>query len=910
MRRIQPALFLPILLAVPAIAVPPRAGEVARRISADGVLEPRQVCFEGLRPISRTGSEHERGLLGASAAFLTTNQDPEGDMPRSVAFSGDGTEVVIANRDTDTVSFVDVATRTVTHTLDVGDYPVDVAVAPDNSFAFVPNVFSNTVTVIDVATHTIAATIPITGTQPYIVRVSSDSQTVLVGVINDAVSSAVSVIDVATLTESLSFPTVSQGVFGFFFTPESGIFGEILTQFAISSATNRLVLPDRSQSRVAVYDYTSGAQTLLVTAVGPTSVDVSPDGLLAVVGHEGSTRTVTTIDLSTVAVTHAFATANDLSDQVIRVTHDKSHALIAILNALQFVNLTTGATTATIATGTVGDIKLSFDGQYAFVSNFNARVIHVASQTLVRTITFAACADADASPTEYRAVALNNRFREDAQFYDIQGASGLLEGAVLSGPPEEGDAPRTLAISPDGQTLLVAHNTSDNAAVVDLATQSVRAYVPTGLRSLGCAISADGSTAVVANAGNDTVSILDLSTDTTVATLTVSSGPAEVVISPDGQMAYVTSVAGSDRVHFIQLNGASSTVIGSLLTGQMGVIGYTYGVFSGMAVSPDGATLAICISFDDQIMLVDTATRTEVKRLLVGDFPIRAVFSADSSRIYVTNSFSDNLHVIASSGASSSVIGTVGGIEFPLGVTVGPGDTHSYVGSFDFSNPSMHVIDNASITRIATIPLSSAPRSQTLAGSDLYVTLADGDLVRIEAIGAGSSVAESVALAGSPADLVYSSARHLAVCAEPGALDGVDLVSIGGLGSKYCTANPNSTGSPADLAASGSASSSAASLTLEAAPVPNQNGIFFHGANPNQQPFGNGFLCATGGIARGAVITASGNLASYLYDNSDAKHSLTTHIGSTRHFQFWFRDPMGGGALFNTSNGLSIAILP
>ncbi len=35
-----------------------------------------------------------------------------------------------------------------------------------------------------------------------------------------------------------------------------------------------------------------------------------------------------------------------------------------------------------------------------------------------------------------------------------------------------------------------------------------------------------------------------------------------------------------------------------------------------------------------------------------------------------------------------------------------------------------------------------------------------------------------------------------------------------------------------------------------------------------------------------------------------------SHVGATRHFLYCFRDPMGGGALFNTSNALAIPILP
>ncbi len=128
----------------------------------------------------------------------------------------------------------------------------------------------------------------------------------------------------------------------------------------------------------------------------------------------------------------------------------------------------------------------------------------------------------------------------------------------------------------------------------------------------------------------------------------------------------------------------------------------------------------------------------------------------------------------------------------------------------------------------------------------------------------------------------------------------------GGLGTKYCTATNNSTGAPADISASGSASSSAGDLMLTASPVTNQQGLFFHGFGQTQVPYGQGFLCVYGGIVRGNVIVAFGNTATYTYDNSDAKHILAPFIGSTRHFQYWFRDPPGGG--YNFSNAISIAI--
>ena len=119
----------------------------------------------------------------------------------------------------------------VTDTLDVGVFPIDIAILPDGQHAVVPNAFSDPVSVIDIPSRTVLAEIPITGSQPYRVEVcSSNNNLVAVGVIDDAVTSysSVSIIDVSTLTEVASIPTVSQGAFGAFFTPEVGIFGYML----------------------------------------------------------------------------------------------------------------------------------------------------------------------------------------------------------------------------------------------------------------------------------------------------------------------------------------------------------------------------------------------------------------------------------------------------------------------------------------------------------------------------------------------------------------------------------------------------------------------------------------------------------------------------------------------------------
>jgi YVTN family beta-propeller protein len=351
----------------------------------------------------------ERGG-GPVAEPIVTDAAPEGDMPIDLEYTADGLEVAVVHRDTDNVVFFDAATRAILATVAVGDYPLDVAASPDNQYVIVPNALTHTVSVIDRATHTVAATIPITGMQPYRVQVTADSRFAVVGVINDAVNSALSIIDLDTLTEARVIPTASQGVMGFFFSPENGIAGELLTQFDVAPDSVRVVLPNRAAQSVHIYDILTGveAEPILTGFNLPTSVDISGDGTLAIVGHEGNNRRITKIDLAGGFFAGTVTTLADLSDQVIRITPDNSHAMAAISNNVIFVDLTTGVESARLATGVVGDIEISHDGQFAFVSNFNARIINIASRTIVATVSFAPCVPATTSPVALQAAAINN----------------------------------------------------------------------------------------------------------------------------------------------------------------------------------------------------------------------------------------------------------------------------------------------------------------------------------------------------------------------------------------------------------------------------------------------------------------------------------------------------------------------
>ncbi len=909
------------LLFIPALTALAHAqGEPEADPAGSSELQTSYWAHPG--PAARFARPEALGMaaLGADVRFLDLNVPPEGDMPRAVAFTPDGLSVVVANRDTDNLTFLDFASQQVTDTVAVGDFPVSVKVTADGNLAVCTNLFSDSVSIVDVATRSLLAEVPVTGTQPFGVELTPDSQFAVVSVINDAVTSAFAVIDLTSFSEIANFPTTPQGVVGFYFTPEFAIGSNIFSEWALSPDGNTIVLPDRAGSQVLLYDRASGMQlAALATAGSPAAADISLDSTMAVVSHEGSAQALTVIDLTSQSITATHAVGVNLWSQVVRITPDKSHALAAIMNNVVFINLSSGAVTATLSTGTVGDIQLTADQQSFIVSNYTTRKINIATQSVTAQMTLAACVELAVSPVSARAVALNNRFREDVQFYDTSATASAL-GRVSSGAQPEADVPRAVAVSADGSTAVVGHALSRSASIVDLATESVRATLPAGERILDVEITPDGNYAVVVGTDSHKVTIIDLATDSVVADLTVGSRPSKVRISADSQTAYVTSVAGTDRLWFINLAGAASAITGSVVTGQMGSAGgYSFSEFSGLELSPDGAVLAVCVSFDDNLLLVDAATQAVLAQLPVGDFPIRAAFSADSTRCYVIDYFSDSIFAVDIAGAASSVAGSLGNIPLPATVDVDPNGNFVYVGSYFSAAGGLHIVDAGTLTLVNVLPIGRVRESRLSPAEGLLYLVVDGpsstyELVRVQLNGAASSVLDSFPLDAQGIGLDVSVALGKAVVSLP-AMEAVNIIGSSPW-STYCTAAPNSAGFGAQISASGSASQAANDLVLEiSGAIPSNVGLFYYGPNQIEVPFGHGFRCVGGTSFRlhpAQVADASGQTQRAIDNTLPPANSGPGALmpGSTFQFQYWYRDPAAGGANFNLSNALSVTFAP
>ena len=132
----------------------------------------------------------------------------------------------------------------------------------------------------------------------------------------------------------------------------------------------------------------------------------------------------------------------------------------------------------------------------------------------------------------------------------------------------------------------------------------------------------------------------------------------------------------------------------------------------------------------------------------------------------------------------------------------------------------------------------------------------------------------------------------------------------------YCTTSPNSVGSGAVIVSIGLRSISVNSFSLATSNAPpGQFGLFFYGASQANQPFGEGIRCVGGLIFRLSppVFTdGTGRAVRQLdFTRPPANGGLGQITpGSVWNFQFWYRDPPGGPAGFNLSDGLEVTFCP
>jgi YVTN family beta-propeller protein len=159
--------------------------------------------------------------------------------------------------------------------------------------------------------------------------------------------------------------------------------------------------------------------------------------------------------------------------------------------------------------------------------------------------------------------------------------------------------------------------------------------------SSAIALTPNGDALLIVNPDSNSLTLVDTATRSILAELTVGVDPRSVAVAPDGGSAYVAN-QGSDGLAVIDLQIPSVTT-------EVDVGGRPVGV----AVSPDGATVAIAELGDDRVRLLRATDLSTREVVAVPDRPHGLAFTPDSRRLLVTHLLSGEVTILT---VSSSVI--------------------------------------------------------------------------------------------------------------------------------------------------------------------------------------------------------------------------------------------------------------
>jgi YVTN family beta-propeller protein len=213
--------------------------------------------------------------------------------------------------------------------------------------------------------------------------------------------------------------------------------------------------------------------------------------------------------------------------------------------------------------------------------------------------------------------------------------------------------------------------------------------------------------AYVVNESSDNVSVIDTATDTVIDTFIAGNSPSGVAVSPDGATVYVT-------------NGFDYTL--SVIDTDTNVVSVNIDVRSpeGVAVSPDGTTVYVANLIEDTVSVIDTATDTVSTAIPVGQGPWGVDATPNGASVYVANRDDDTVSLI--NPATDTVTATILVGDRPFGLAVDPSSSLVYVANA--GSDTVSVIATATNTVVGTIAVGRGPLGVAVAPDDsaVYVT--------------------------------------------------------------------------------------------------------------------------------------------------------------------------------------------
>jgi len=190
---------------------------------------------------------------------------------------------------------------------------------------------------------------------------------------------------------------------------------------------------------------------------------------------------------------------------------------------------------------------------------------------------------------------------------------------------EVGAVPKYLAVTPDGDTLLVTNWCSYDLSVVDTATAEEVRRIPVGRYPRGISVDPDSATAWIAVMGSSQLAEVDLDRYEIRDRPEVGGGPRHLQIGPDGRYLYVTLNAEGVVV---KVDAESGKRVSAVETGSA----------PRSAVLSEGGTALYVVNYEsDTVTKLATETMDVVQTLPVDHHPIGITYDDTTRRLWVAS---------------------------------------------------------------------------------------------------------------------------------------------------------------------------------------------------------------------------------------------------------------------------------
>jgi PQQ-dependent catabolism-associated beta-propeller protein len=204
------------------------------------------------------------------------------------------------------------------------------------------------------------------------------------------------------------------------------------------------------------------------------------------------------------------------------------------------------------------------------------------------------------------------------------------------------EEPETFDLHPDGRRLYVSNEEDSAASVYDVETGELIAEYETGEEPEGVQVTKDGRLVFVASEAANLVHVIDTEKDAVIKNILVDTRPRRFALTPDEKQLWVSAeLAGIVDI----IDVASLTVIGDITFLPTGYRKEQVTPVD-LLITRDGSRAYVALGRANHVAVVDVATRSVLKYILVGKRAWGLALTADEKKLYVANGLSDDITII------------------------------------------------------------------------------------------------------------------------------------------------------------------------------------------------------------------------------------------------------------------------